>query len=201
MLNSCNCWCKYINIIFNYFQTIYISNVVKKYSFIQIFLWFSTQEYLYICYFILNTGMNWTCLLTQTINEKKKVYTVPPVKCYIRYCVVHVRWTAPVLTWLSDGCQEMIVLFPVALLSQSISREQMADSGRHDQNGNAHDHQSAPQHHIPLHCPSCQRIRPERPQPHLWASQNTRWVCFLLIANRRTSNSLSTAIIVSILSS
>lgn len=57
----------------------------------------------------------------------------------------------------------------------------MADCSRHGQDGNAHNYRPSPQHHLPIHRPSCKRVRPERPQPHLRACPNTRSACPSLV--------------------
>lgn len=66
--------------------------------------------------------------------------------------------------------------FPT-VLSQPISRQHMADCSWHGQDGNAHNHRPSPQHHLPVHCPCCQCLWPEWPEPHLGARQNARSVC------------------------
>lgn len=61
-------------------------------------------------------------------------------------------------------------------VSQPISRQQVADSSRHGQDGDAHYHGPSSQHYLPVHRPRRQPVWPERPEPHLWAGQNTRSV-------------------------
>ena len=51
--------------------------------------------------------------------------------------------------------------------SQPISRQHLADRGRQREDGDAHHHGPVPQHHLPVHRACRQRLRPERPQPHL----------------------------------
>lgn len=63
-----------------------------------------------------------------------------------------------------------------SVFSQPISRQHVADCSWHGQDGNSHHHRPPPQYSLPVHRPGRQRLRPEWPKPHLWASPDTRSV-------------------------
>lgn len=68
----------------------------------------------------------------------------------------------------------MLVFSVFVSEKQPIGGQLLADGGRPREAREAHGSGALPQHRLPLHRPSRQLLRPQRPQPHLRARQDTR---------------------------